>query len=213
MVIKSLLFTIMRATNLLSLLQVADVWLRDANEARGTAGRRLFLHWLPVFRSHCVRHRPRYAHSFLFFFMLLQSTGWNNYQTAFILIISIPECSGEREHGHKGIIKTLQSSQSRVQCENITEVIGHSYLNHDKRSLLSFFFQTVFIFVSVAWFLFQLAHCEVPLGLKIMTQLWIKSQGFDKELQKLQKHLFFYFSLNVLELCSTVIYLSFIRVN
>lgn len=132
--------------------------------------------------------------------MLLQSTGWNNYQTAFILIISIPECSEEREHGHKGIIKTLQSFQSRVQGEKITEVIRHSYLNHDKRSLLSFFFRKVFIFISVAWFPFQLVHCEVPLGLKIMTQLWIKSQGFDKELQKLQKHLFFHFSLNVLKL-------------
>lgn len=163
----------MRGTNLLYLLQVADVWLRDANEAGGTAGRRLFLHRLPVFRSHCVRHRPRYARSFKkMFFLLLPSTDWNNYQTAFVFIISIPECSEEREHGHKGIIKTLQSFQSRVRCEKITEVISHSYLNRYKRSLLSFFFQRVFIFISVAQFLFQLVLCEVPLGLKIIMQLW-----------------------------------------
>lgn len=42
-----------------SLPQVADVRLCDADEAGGTAGRRLLLHRLPVLRSHRLRHRPR----------------------------------------------------------------------------------------------------------------------------------------------------------
>lgn len=50
---------------LLFVLQVADVWLCDANEAGGTAGRRLLLHRLPVFWSHRLCHRPWYVRSFL----------------------------------------------------------------------------------------------------------------------------------------------------
>lgn len=49
---------------LLFVLQVADVWLCDANEAGGTAGWRLLLHRLPVFWSHRLCHRPWYVCSF-----------------------------------------------------------------------------------------------------------------------------------------------------
>lgn len=43
-------------------LEVVDVRLRDADEAGGAAGWRLFLHRLPLFRRHRLSHRPRYVH-------------------------------------------------------------------------------------------------------------------------------------------------------
>lgn len=46
---------------LLSPPQASDVWLCDANEAGGTAEWRLFLHRLPVFRSHRLCHRSGYV--------------------------------------------------------------------------------------------------------------------------------------------------------
>lgn len=58
-------------SHLLLLHQVADVWLRDANEAGGTAGRRLLLHRLSVLRSHCLCHRPWYICFFSYLQLML----------------------------------------------------------------------------------------------------------------------------------------------
>ncbi len=92
--------------------QAADVRLCDADEAGGTAGRRLLLHWLSVLWSHRLCHRPRCVSLLIKVFSCANFTLIINRIRFYLL--NCPKLVGNSAKTQKNII-TLKMCQSCIQ--------------------------------------------------------------------------------------------------